>query len=75
MTDDRPIQRTPCALVCLAWLIVSIPAGWGISQTVMRSLDLFKSPPKTQNDLHSQIGHPVHLDETSADQAKKLTGS
>jgi hypothetical protein len=30
-------------LLIAAWLVVLIPAAWGISQTVLRSLDLFKT--------------------------------
>ena len=37
--------RTSPLLVVVAWLVVGLPAAWGVSQTVMRSLDLFRSPP------------------------------
>jgi hypothetical protein len=40
-------HRTSPLLLIVAWLVVGIPAAWGVSQTVMRSLDLFKSPPPT----------------------------
>jgi hypothetical protein len=30
------------ARVAVAWLIVGIPLLWGVSQTFMKSLDLFK---------------------------------
>ena len=40
-------HRTSPLLLLVAWLVVGIPAAWGVSQTVMRSLDLFKSPPPT----------------------------
>ena len=43
--DRSPEQpRTSRALLIVAWLVVGIPAVWGVSQTVMRSLDLFRSP-------------------------------
>jgi hypothetical protein len=50
MPDDAlppppPHPRTSPLLLIVAWLVVGIPAAWGVSQTVMRSLDLFKSPP------------------------------
>ena len=38
-------RRTSPLLLIVAWLVVGIPAAWGVSQTVMRSMDLFKSPP------------------------------
>ena len=44
-TPSPPGQRTPPLLVAVAWLVVGIPAAWGVSQTVMRSLDLFRSQP------------------------------
>ncbi len=39
--------RTSRALLIVAWLVVGLPAAWGVSQTVMRSMDLFRSPPAT----------------------------
>ena len=49
MPDDSPPlpRRTSPLLLIVAWLVVGIPAAWGVSQTVMRSLDLFKSSPAT----------------------------
>ena len=44
-TPSDPARRTSTLLVAVAWLIVGFPAAWGVSQTVMRSLDLFRSPP------------------------------
>jgi hypothetical protein len=41
--EDPP--RTSRLLLLVAWLVVIIPAAWGVSQTVMRSLDLFSAPP------------------------------
>lgn len=41
--DDRPHRTSPILLI-VAWLVVGIPAAWGVSQTVMRSLDLFVAP-------------------------------
>ena len=38
-------RRTSPLLLIVAWLVVGIPAAWGVSQTVMRSMDLFTSPP------------------------------
>ena len=40
-------------MTALAWLVVAVPAAWGISQTVQTSLRLFNShpaasPPPTQ---------------------------
>jgi hypothetical protein len=38
-------HRSSRVLLILAWLIVGIPAAWGVTQTAKRSMDLFKSPP------------------------------
>ena len=48
--DDR-LKRTSPMLLIVAWLVVGIPAAWGVSQTVMRSLDLFKSPPTSASTV------------------------
>ena len=37
-------QRTSPLLLLVAWLVVGLPATWGVSQTVLRSLDLFTAP-------------------------------
>lgn len=42
--STRPRRTSPILLI-VAWLIVGIPAAWGVSQTVVKSLALFKSPP------------------------------
>jgi hypothetical protein len=49
MPADERTPRTSPLLLIVAWLVVGIPAAWGVSQTVMRSLDLFIAPaPTTQ---------------------------
>ena len=47
MPADEHTRATSPLLLIVAWLVVGIPAAGGVSQTVMRSLDLFKSPPPT----------------------------
>ena len=32
-------------LLMIAWIVVGVPATWGVYQTVDRSLALFRSPP------------------------------
>ena len=48
--DERTPRTSPLLLI-VAWLVVGIPAAWGVSQTVIRSLDLFKSPPASVTTL------------------------
>lgn len=40
-------KSSPVLLV-IVWLIVGIPALWGVSQTVKTSLNLFNPPASTQ---------------------------
>jgi hypothetical protein len=37
-------HRSSRSLLILAWLIVGIPAAWGVTQTAKRSMDLFTVP-------------------------------
>jgi len=39
--------RSSPALVAVAWLVVAIPLGWGVAQTVTKSMDLFR-PARAQ---------------------------
>ncbi len=34
--------KTPPILVALAWIIVAIPLGWGLYQSIIKSEPLFK---------------------------------
>ena len=42
--ETKEPSSTSPALLIVAWLIVLIPAAWGVSQTVTKSMDLFRSP-------------------------------
>ena len=54
MADDQRIpsptsgaaspRRTSSLAVALAWLVVILPAAWGITQTIRTSLRLFAAP-------------------------------
>ena len=41
-SDAPPHRPTPWPLIALAWLFVAIPGGWGVAQTVMKSMALFQ---------------------------------
>ncbi|HTL27672.1 MAG TPA: hypothetical protein VL282_00560 [Tepidisphaeraceae bacterium] len=45
MQSDERVHRTSPVVIAIAWLIVAIPAAWGVSQTVLKSVDLFRGPP------------------------------
>jgi hypothetical protein len=37
-------SSTNPALIAAAWLLVGVPLIWGVSQTFLKSLDLFRAP-------------------------------
>jgi hypothetical protein len=48
------IKKSPGVLILVAWLIVGIPLGWGVYNTVLSSMKLFQAtatptaaPPST----------------------------
>jgi hypothetical protein len=43
MTDTA--KKSPAALVLFAWLVVSVPLGWGVYNTLLNSMKLFQSAP------------------------------
>lgn len=40
--NTAPAKRMTLALIA-AWLIVAVPAAWGVTQTIHKSLALFRS--------------------------------
>ncbi len=60
-TEVSEKSTTPGWMLALAWLVVGIPLAFGVEQTVMKSLDLFRhsgSPPAaTVQDSGSPQGH------------------
>jgi hypothetical protein len=43
--DPRKRGSSQVLLLVFAWLVVGIPAAWGVTQTVKQSLNLFRAPP------------------------------
>ncbi len=39
------MKKSPAWLVLLAWIVVSVPAGWGVYNTTKNALKLFQSAP------------------------------
>jgi hypothetical protein len=39
---DRREQKTSPLAIAIAWLIVTIPLGWGVYESVVKSLPLFQ---------------------------------
>jgi hypothetical protein len=37
--------RSNVPMLVIAWLVVGIPAAWGVTQTFKQSLKLFTAPP------------------------------
>ena len=44
MPPSDSARGSSMGMLIVAWLIVGIPAAWGVSQTVIKSLDLFRAP-------------------------------
>ena len=46
------MKKTPVAAILVAWLIVGIPAAWGIYNTALNAKKLFAaSPPATSTTM------------------------
>ncbi|APW61966.1 hypothetical protein BSF38_03498 [Paludisphaera borealis] len=41
---DRPRMKSSALLIAASWLLVLIPLGWGVYQSVVKSLPLFQAP-------------------------------
>jgi hypothetical protein len=37
-------KKSPATLILFAWLLVGIPLGWGVYNTLLNSMKLFQSP-------------------------------
>lgn len=44
-------KQSPAAMILLAWLLVGIPLGWGVYNTLLSSMKLFQAPPATSAPL------------------------
>jgi hypothetical protein len=42
MNADATAKPSSSVSIALAWLVVLIPAGWGVYLTVLRAANLFK---------------------------------
>jgi hypothetical protein len=40
MTEDT--QKSSAAMILLAWLLVGVPLGWGVYNTLLSSMALFQ---------------------------------
>jgi len=38
-------QKSSSAMIALAWLLVGVPLGWGVYNTVLNSQKLFQNAP------------------------------
>ncbi len=43
MTED--VKKSSAVVILLAWLLVGVPLGWGVYNTLLNSLKLFQSAP------------------------------
>lgn len=49
MNDPR--AKTPTSRIALAWAIVLIPLGWGVFQSLVKSLPLFRNTASASSPL------------------------
>jgi hypothetical protein len=38
-------KKSPAAVILLAWLLVGVPLGWGVYNTLLSSMKLFQAAP------------------------------
>jgi hypothetical protein len=38
-------KKSPAAAILLAWLLVGVPLGWGVYNTLLSSMKLFQAAP------------------------------
>lgn len=43
--QNESVSKSSPALVAVAWLVVLVPAGWGLTYTVQNAMKLFSAPP------------------------------
>ena len=41
----QPVRSSSPALIAVAWLVVLIPAGWGLTYTTQNALKIFTKAP------------------------------
>jgi hypothetical protein len=46
-TTPATVHRTSPALIAVAWLVVALPAAWGVYQTARKAAALFTPPRAT----------------------------
>jgi hypothetical protein len=45
LTMAEPTKKSSAAAILLAWLLVGVPLGWGVYNTILGSMKLFTPPP------------------------------
>jgi hypothetical protein len=46
MTENK---KSSTLTILAAWIVVGLPAGWGVYNTVMNSMKLFQKPPAVRS--------------------------
>lgn len=41
-------NKSSAAMILAAWLLVSVPLGWGVYNTLLNSMKLFQNAPTTK---------------------------
>ena len=53
MTEGK---KSSAILILLAWIVVGIPAGWGVYNTALNSMKLFRGKPAEAAPARAAIG-------------------
>jgi len=56
MTNEK---KSPAALILLAWLVMGVPLGWGVYNTVRNSMKLFQNPAPARSRVIQQNEIPT----------------
>lgn len=55
---DIPTRQTSPLKIAAAWILVTIPLGWGVYQSVVKSLPLFQSATPLSEGSPGRVQSP-----------------
>lgn len=59
-TADIPAKPSSGALIAIAWLIVILPAAWGLEHTVQNAIKIFTKPSPPVSAPATTSGGQAH---------------
>lgn len=64
--SDQPVRASSPILIAIAWLVVIVPAGWGLTYTAQNALKIFNgnqaapAPAPTKTPAPPAAPAPAH---------------